>query len=444
MKTEAFAVPLGPKLESVIATIQRMGAQPILVGGFVRDWLLNRPSKDYDFEIHGMSLAKLEEILGQFGEVLRVGKAFGVLRVRGFDVDFSLPRKDNKVGAGHRGFEIEVDPFLPFKEAAKRRDLTINSIGLNPITGKLYDPYNGQEDIKARILRPTDPQHFSEDPLRGIRAAQFAARLNMNAHPDLISVCQSLDLSELPSERIWTELEKLFLKGETPSLGYQLLKDTGLFKFFPRLGTVLTSMTEQEWTHWLAKQDRAIKFRPKDPTHAMAWMLWAMILPLQSQESHDSTLSAPLRVEHWGGEALEELLQRLRPPKVVQIKAKLFGYLCEFVGHLSPNNSAVPALRRCTRIAGEHGHTFQQILDARHIQSPNSSETLKGLGQWAQTHQLLHHYEPAIITGQHLMKKGLKPGKHFAHWLDKCLQYQDRTGEKDPEKILGAVLTSND
>ena len=305
MKTKAFAVPLGQKLESVISSIQSMGAQPILVGGFVRDWLLNRPSKDYDFEIHGISLEKLEEILGQFGEVLRVGKAFGVLRVKGLDVDFSLPRKDNKVAAGHRGFEIEIDPFLPFKEAARRRDLTINSIGLNPITGKIDDPYNGQEDIKAGVLRPTDPNHFSEDPLRGIRAAQFSARLNMSAHPSLISLCQALDLSELPSERIWTELEKLFLKGETPSLGYQFLKDTGLLKFFPHLGSALTSMTEQEWTHWLLTQDSAIKFRPKDPTHAMAWMLWAMILPLETQRSHNSGASSPLRIERWGGEALE-------------------------------------------------------------------------------------------------------------------------------------------
>ena len=199
--------------------IARAGGRALLVGGFVRDHALEQESKDYDFEIYGLSLSDLETTLATFGEVIAVGRAFGVLRVKGFEMDFSLPRRDNKTGKGHRGFVVDLDPTLSFAEAARRRDLTINSMGLDPLTDELIDPYGGQTDLKAGVLRATDASQFSEDPLRGLRVAQFASRFDMHPDEELIAVCRDLDLSELPAERLCGEFQKLMLKGRRPSVG---------------------------------------------------------------------------------------------------------------------------------------------------------------------------------------------------------------------------------
>ena len=108
-----------------------------------------------------------------------VGRAFGVFRVGDLPMDLSLPRRDSKRGPGHRGFDVAPDPSLDFAEAARRRDLTVNSIGIDPLTAEVLDPHGGRRDLERRVLRATDPVHFPEDPLRGLRVAQLAARLEM-------------------------------------------------------------------------------------------------------------------------------------------------------------------------------------------------------------------------------------------------------------------------
>ncbi|MEM7231251.1 MAG: hypothetical protein AAF517_03700, partial [Planctomycetota bacterium] len=171
MKTE-----IDSEVRAIAEAIGEAGGRALLVGGFVRDQLLGVASKDYDIEVYDLELAALEAVLGRFGEVIKIGRAFGVLQVKGLEVDFALPRRDSKTGAGHRGFVVELDPTLEYEEAARRRDLTINSIALDVNTGEVLDPHGGREDLEAKRLRATDPNHFSEDPLRGLRVAQFAAR----------------------------------------------------------------------------------------------------------------------------------------------------------------------------------------------------------------------------------------------------------------------------
>ena len=171
-----------------------------MVGGFVRDHLLGVRTKDVDIEVFGLGVEKFEALLANFGKVHAVGRAFGVFRVAGIDVDFSLPRRDSKRGPGHRGFDVAPDPSLDFAEAARRRDLTVNSIGLDPLTGEVLDPHGGRRDLKRRILRATDSTHFSEDPLRGLRVAQLAARLEMPPDEELIALCWTLDIDELSGE----------------------------------------------------------------------------------------------------------------------------------------------------------------------------------------------------------------------------------------------------
>lgn len=227
------------KLNIIFDKLLKNSIKPIIVGGFVRDFLLKKESKDIDIELYGInSFSKLEKILEEFGSVNSFGKSFGVckLTLDDLDLDFSFPRKDSKISKGHKGFEVEIDSSLDFKTATSRRDFTINAIAFDIQTKKILDPFNGINDLKNKILKAVDIDKFSDDPLRVLRAVQFSSRFNLSIDDELFNICKSmLDknlLHELPKERIFIEIQKLLLKSLSPSSGIELLKKFGAFKFF--------------------------------------------------------------------------------------------------------------------------------------------------------------------------------------------------------------------
>ena len=220
------------KIDIIFDKLNEEGATPIIVGGFVRDALLGLESKDIDIEVYNLaSYEKLKNILKNFGSVNLVGKSFGICKVGidDLDLDFSLPRKDNKISSGHKGFEIEVDSSLNFYEASKRRDFTINAIGYDPAAKKIIDPFSGQKDIKDKILRAVDPTKFAQDPLRVLRGVVFCARFGFEMDGELKNLCsqmiQNQMLDELPSQRIFEEIKKILTKAKKPSIGFRLLKE---------------------------------------------------------------------------------------------------------------------------------------------------------------------------------------------------------------------------
>ena len=240
------------------------GGRALLVGGCVRDGLMGKQPKDWDVEIYGIAPPRLREILDQFGSVDLVGEAFTVYKL-GAHLDVSLPRRERKSGRGHRGFFIEGDPDMSVTEAASRRDFTMNAILKDPLNGEILDPFNGQADIQGKTIRAVSPETFAEDSLRVLRAAQFAARFEFEIEPETIALCRTIDLSDLPSERIWGELEKLLLRAQRPSIGLQLLRDLGaLDQMFPELKALVDVPQEPEWhpegdvwIHTLLTADRA-------------------------------------------------------------------------------------------------------------------------------------------------------------------------------------------
>lgn len=222
------------ELNIIFETLKMSGIKPLIVGGYIRDKLLYEESKDIDIELYGVSsLDRVEEILQKFGAVNSVGKSFGVckLKFEGYELDFSLPRKDNKTKSGHRGFDVEVYSHLDFKTAASRRDFTINAIGYDVMEKKMLDPFGGREDLKNRVLRAVNLESFGQDPLRVLRAAQFCARFNLQIEHNLYLTCKNMVsknlLLELPKERIFEEIKKLLLKSQKPSIGLKLLEEFG-------------------------------------------------------------------------------------------------------------------------------------------------------------------------------------------------------------------------
>jgi tRNA nucleotidyltransferase (CCA-adding enzyme) len=215
------------------------GGRAWLVGGWVRDLLLGTPSKDFDLEVHGLEPTALEAILERRGRVNKVGRSFGVykLRIGDQDVDVSIPRKDSKVGPGHKGIHAEGDPHLGIEQALLRRDLTINAIAYDPLERTFADPYDGRRDLEAKVLRAVDAATFGEDPLRALRVLQFAARFEFAVDPALADLVRAIPLDSLPPERVWLELEKLLSKARRPSVGLALGRELGvLSRILPEIG----------------------------------------------------------------------------------------------------------------------------------------------------------------------------------------------------------------
>ncbi|HJR61181.1 MAG TPA: HD domain-containing protein [Vicinamibacterales bacterium] len=231
---------------SIVKAVKEAGGRALIVGGWVRDQLMGRPSKDIDIEVYGMPADRLRGLLSAFGPVNAVGESFTVYKVA--DIDVALPRRESRVGRGHRGFEVHGDPGLSPAEAARRRDFTINAIAWDPLTSEHVDPFDGRGDIERRTLKAVDPATFSEDSLRVLRALQFAARFEFDLDPGTAELCRRIPLDDLPAERIWGELEKLLLQARRPSIGFELGLRLGVIdRLFPELKALVGCPQEPEW-----------------------------------------------------------------------------------------------------------------------------------------------------------------------------------------------------
>jgi tRNA nucleotidyltransferase (CCA-adding enzyme) len=210
----------------IIEVVKYHGAtEALFVGGCVRDLIIGVQPKDYDIEVYGLPFDTLMIVLGQhFDDVKAVGESFGVIKVNN-EIDVSVPRRENKVGVGHKGFEVTADPNMTPMEAAARRDFTINSMMMKS-DGTIIDPYGGQDDIQKRVLRATSDA-YKEDPLRVLRGMQFAGRFDMQMewNTALVSQGMATEYDTLAKERVFEEWWKWATKSTKPSRGLDVLLD---------------------------------------------------------------------------------------------------------------------------------------------------------------------------------------------------------------------------
>lgn len=270
-------------IHKILSWIVDCGGTPYLVGGSVRDLILKEEIKDLDIEVHKLTVDKLEECLKKFGIVRLVGRQFGVLRVDGIDVDWSLPRKDSK----GRKPQVDIDPFMPIEEALKRRDVAINAMAIDltdiaqtkfsdlsksNIRFSIIDPFFGMGDLESRVLRAVDSKLFIEDPLRFYRVMQFIGRFNMSPDQELEDLCKEIDLSGIAKERIFEEFRKLFLKSKSPSKGIRWLKSIGRLKDVMPEVDMLVEIPQREdyhpegdvFEHTMQALDAAARFKNYD------------------------------------------------------------------------------------------------------------------------------------------------------------------------------------
>lgn len=243
---------MNDSITRIAEAVGEAGGRALVVGGWVRDRLLGHASKDIDVEVYGLDGATLKRILRRLGRVNTVGESFTVYKVTmpgsRDEIDVSIPRRESKTGRGHRGFAVEGDPTMTVEEAARRRDFTINAIMLDPLENALIDPFGGAADLEARRLRVVDPETFVDDSLRVLRGAQFAARFHLTIDPATVALCRRIDLSDLPAERVWGEIEKLLLRAGEPSRGLDALAELGaLPKLFPEIEALRGCPQEPEF-----------------------------------------------------------------------------------------------------------------------------------------------------------------------------------------------------
>lgn len=419
---------------------------PIFVGGCVRDHLLGNDSLDIDIELYGLeNTDTLAKILKPFGKINEVGKSFGVFKFRyeGYAIDLSLPRTENKSAKGHKGFEIQTYSEIDFATASRRRDFTINSMGYNPKICTLLDPYNGTADLSAKILRCVDPATFVEDPLRILRAVQFAARFDLTCNPQLLTLCSQMisqgALKELPKERIFEEFKKLFLLSLKPSIGMELLREMGALPFFTPLDlyehTPQDSTTHPEgnvWIHTLMALDKMAALRcgdtKKDLTRVFAVLLHDCGKP-HTTIIEDGKINAP----HHAKEGVE--IGRIFLENITDEHG-----LCEAV---------LPLIRHHGAVRKIHGKTDSDILrlstqaciedlivvaeaDFLGRSFNGTPPTTFEAGSWLHTHALqlgvLSSPPLPLIMGRDLIALGLTPGitfkKILAHSYEAQLDQQ--------------------
>lgn len=227
----------------IFESARELGGRAYFVGGCVRDALSGATPKDFDIEVYGLEPRELERMLSRRFRFEMVGKSFGVWKIKGFEIDVSIPRRERKTGEGHKAFDIECDPNLSVREACARRDFTVNAILYDYLENRIIDPFGGETDLRNGVLRHTS-ERFSEDPLRVLRAMQFAARFSMSVAPETVELCSTIPFENLPIERVFEEWKKLLLKGRKISLGLNFLRDCGWLKYFPELAA--TNGCEQD------------------------------------------------------------------------------------------------------------------------------------------------------------------------------------------------------
>ena len=521
----------------VLEFLNSNGFNPVIVGGAVRDAIVGDKPKDIDIEVYGITVENLESILSSYGKVDAVGKSFGVLKFIPYNAkgklveleepfDFSVPRRENKVGVGHKGFEIVLSDDISIEEAATRRDFTWNSMGYNPITNTLYDYYGGINDLAEGIIRHTSPK-FAEDPLRILRALQFQARKGHVIAPETYELMSSivdrgefdhlatnelyaaflkekmrlvaayskhikegglhenfyeLDkyeifISMITRERILGEWDKWATKGKYHSKLFDFLRQSGLGnKLYPELLTLKDTIQDtvyhpegnvEEHTKQVMAKANEIAEREKLSVEEKQILILSSLLhdiakPETTKEEWSDKLNrfkVTSRGHEQAGEVIAlDLLERIGIKEDVRVK--IGKLIAEHLAHATISSLTAGKQKKSAfaklvnRLAPANVEQLVMLMEAdmlgrnnNNLDTPVSiTEFMELLEDYKNTNKGKLSFEP-ILTGKHLIKAGIKPGKGMGEILAKAKEAQlnlDFTDETESLEWLSNYLSTQD
>ena len=413
------------RARAIALAVGEAGGRALVVGGWVRDRLRGRESKDVDIEVYRLPADKLRRVLESLGRVETVGESFQVYKAG--DIDVSLPRRESKSGRGHRGFDITGDPDMSLAEAARRRDFTVNAIAWDPLTDEYFDPCDGRADLERGLLRVVDPATFADDSLRVLRGVQFAARFGFTLEAGTTEIARNIPLDDLPAERVWGEVEKLLL-APAPSIGLALAMDLGVIaKLFPELQVLSGCPQEPEWhpegdvwVHTLQVVDRARqRVDGLDRPQEIAVMLGAVCHDL-GKPATTAVIDGRIRSmdhEEQGVPPSVALLDRLNVHSIdgYDVRRQVLGLVAQ---HLKPGS--------WFKVRDEVGDgAFRRLAQKVDLELLARVAKADCLGRqpgrfdcsamdWflerARALGVEHRAPPPILLGRHLLSLGLRPG----------------------------------
>ncbi|MBA4147016.1 MAG: HD domain-containing protein [Verrucomicrobia bacterium] len=429
-------IPIPSELENVFRRSPEL-TRTYLVGGCVRDALIGIPHKDFDIEVFGVSYDQLVATLSRFGRTDLVGRSFGVvkLKIGEYIFDFTIPRRDSKVASGHKGFEIQFDENISPREAASRRDFTVNAIMYDPRTHELLDFFGGEADLRRRILRHTSDA-FTEDPLRVLRGMQFASRFNLQPAPETIELCRSIKNSfhELAVERVREEWFKWAEKSATPSIGLHFLRDTEWLEHFPELQSILGVPQDPEWhpegdvfihtCHCCDAMATLPEWQSADPESRIVYMLAVLLHDVGKAVTTDHQLKeGRMRIvspghEHESVPLAEKFLERIGAP--LAMRDRVYPLIANHMAHVQQvTDRAVRRLSKRLEPENIDGLCVLMSADAlgRPPRPPQIPEMVGKLREKANELQVHQGAPKAILLGRHLIELGLTPGVEFGKIL---------------------------
>jgi tRNA nucleotidyltransferase (CCA-adding enzyme) len=416
-----------------------------VVGGCVRDWHLGLPVKDYDIEVFGVSYEQLEKALASWGRADVVGRSFGVVKLRtpsGLEVDFSIPRRDSKVAPGHQGFAITFEPDISPREAAARRDFTINSLMFDPRDNQVLDFFGGLEDLRRRILRHTS-QAFSEDPLRVLRGLQFAGRFRLRPAPETVEICRQIKgtHSELAVERIREEWFKWAEKSQEPSLGLRFLDASGWLENYPGLAALRGVPQDPEWhpegdvfTHTCCCCDALVSLRDWQEAEIESKIVYMLAVLTHDfgkpAVTHQAVKDGRLRLVSPGHEAagnpvvMAFLRQIDAPPAIIN---RIIPLVENHLAHLQTiTDRGVRRLAKRLEPENLHGLFLVIMADSlgRPPHPPEMPEGLRVLQAKAVELSVKTCAPKPVLMGRHLLAIGFTPGKIIGEILAAAYEAQ--------------------
>ncbi len=413
--------------------VRRAGGRVHVVGGGVRDALLGRPVVDFDLEVFGLQGADLRRVVEQRFVVDEVGESFGVLKVRGLEVDLALPRRERKAGQGHRGFDVAADPFMSIEEAARRRDFTINTIAYDPLEQVLHDPLGGEADLRAGLLRHSSPR-FVEDPLRVLRGAQFVARFDLVAAPETVELCRTMDLEGLAAERLFEEWRKLLVLGRVPGRGLAFLHEVGWLRYFPEVERLDGCPQDPEWhpegdvlVHTGHVLDAFAAARTGDPAEDLIVGLGCLCHDFGKPET---TVLEEGRWRSIGHEVAGEAPTRSFLERLTSQRSLIEEVVPLVLHHMKPfqlfqARAGDAAVRRLSvKVRLDRLAAVSRADAAGRPPLPASSEAEDWLLERAEALAVRDAAPVPLVLGRHLIDLGATPGPAFGPLLDRCYEAQ--------------------
>lgn len=441
-------------IKSILEELSAMSCQALIVGGAVRDAILGIEPKDFDIEVYNTSYGDLEAFLSRRGKVDLVGKSFGIIKFKpdGSEdtCDFSIPRRENRIGVGHKAFEMEFDIMMTRKEAASRRDCTMNALAYDPILNRIYDYFGGMDDLKSKIIRHTS-EAFREDALRCLRVFQFQARFGFTIHPDTIQMMREIvasgDFASLPKERVFEEFMKWAEKGIRHDLIFQFLRDTNLIDYYPELKALKETPQDKVYhpegdveihtALCLHEMDKIID-REKITGQQKAILVMSILLhdigkPTTTEEVmklDKTTMKERLTITSYGHEGLggtmsKDFLARLgfHEELITPIANLVADHLASVsISCITARSGKLKAVKRLSRRLNPA--TIQQLLyviEADHngrgsdmYKDATGSKDLLELAKEIKVDNKQYEY---ILMGRHLIDEKLKPGPMFGEIL---------------------------